>query len=102
MDRNTFEVISTYTAQQAVEDGLFVELFKNRWQQLSAGKPILATEHLFHSVSLSALQEIWNEYVAWRKDKTNPDRIFTTAMNSRKVWLVEDAAVFTMMYPEDY
>jgi len=97
-----FEIISTYTAQQAIEDGLLVEVFKTRWQELSGGKPILATGHLFSSVSLAALQEIWNEYAAWRKGKAHPDRMFTTAMNSKKVWLVEDGAAFTMMYPEDY
>ena len=61
------EVISTYTLQQAIEDGVLVEIFKNRWKTLSGGKPIVATAHLFNEVSLAGLLEIWNEYVAWRK-----------------------------------
>ena len=40
-------VISTYTLTQAIEDGILVEIFKNRWAQLSGGKPIVATAHLF-------------------------------------------------------
>ena len=100
------DVISTYTLQQAIEDGVLVEIFKNRWQSLSGGKPIVATAHLFHEVSLAGLLEIWNAYVAWRKhtEPTLPEeeRLFSTTMNSHKVWVIEDAQAFTLMYPEDY
>src|SRR5207245_8393324 len=44
------DVISTYTLQQAIEDGVLVEIFKNRWKTLSGGKPIVATAHLFEAV----------------------------------------------------
>ena len=62
------EVISVYTLQQAIADGVLVELFKNLWSELSGGKPIVATAHLFHNVSLAGLLEIWNEYVSWKKN----------------------------------
>jgi hypothetical protein len=57
---NDNNVVFAYTLQQAIEDGVLIEIFKNCWQELSGGKPIIATEHLFASVSLAALQEIWN------------------------------------------
>ncbi len=82
-----------------------MEIFKNRWQQLSGGKPIVVTSHLFNEVSLAGLMEIWNEYVKWRKTikQTLPEEeIFVTEMNSCKIWLIEDAQAFTMMYPDDY
>jgi len=62
------DVFSVYSLAQAIEDGVLVEVFKNRLQELSRGKPIVATIHLFNKVSLAALLEIWNEYVAWRKN----------------------------------
>jgi hypothetical protein len=100
------DVISTYTFTQAIEDGVLVEIFKNRWGQLSGGKPIVATAHLFESVSLAGLLEMWNEYVQWRKYKepTLPEaeRLFTTTMNGKKVWVMEDGEAFTLLYPEDY
>jgi hypothetical protein len=100
------ETVSSYSLKQAIEDGILVEVFKNRWQELSGGKPIIATAHLFNSVSLAALQEIWNEYVTWERDvmPTLPEdkQMFVTKMNMKKVWLIEDGAAFTMMYPEDY
>ena len=100
------DVISAYTLDQAIADGVLVEIFKNRWQELSGGKPIVTTEHLFNDVSLAGLMEIWNEFVSWQKDVMptlkEEDRLFHTKMNEKKVWVIEDGAAFTLMYPEDY
>ncbi len=30
------------------------------------------------------------------------DQMFVTTMDGEKVWLLEDGAAFTMLYPEDY
>jgi hypothetical protein len=99
-------VIVSYTLDQAIEDGVLVEIFKNRWQELSGGKPIIATTHIFNKVSLAGLMEIWNEFVKWQKNvmPTLPeeDRLFQSTMNGEKVWVIEDGAAFTLMYPEDY
>ena len=106
MDEVFGTVVSVYSLERAIEDGVLVEVCKNRWQELSQGKPIVATAHLFNAVSLAALLEIWNEYVDWRKNicATLPeeDQLFSTKMNGEKVWLLEDGAAFTMLYPEDY
>ena len=99
-------VISAYTLTQAIADGVLVEIFKNRWEQLSGGKPIVATAHLFDAVSQAGLLEIWNEYFTWRRnvEPTLPeeDRLFHTRMNGKTVWVMEDGQAFTLMYPEDY
>jgi len=98
--------ISSYLLDQAIEDGVLVEVFKNRWAELSGNQPIVATAHLFSEVSLAGLMEIWNEYAQWSKNvmPTLPveDQMFVTTMNGKKIWLIEDGAAFTMMYPEDY
>ena len=99
-------IIISYTLQQAIADGVLVEIFKNRWSQLSGGKPIVATEHLFGEISLAGLMEIWNEFVQWKKEvePTLPEeeRLFKTTMNMETVWVIEDGDAFTIMYPEDY
>ena len=100
------EVITVYSLKQAIEDGALVEIFKNRWKELSGGKPIVATASLFEGVSLAALRESWNAYVVWKRDveKTLPleKRLFQTKINGLPVWVIEDAVAFTLMYPEDY
>jgi hypothetical protein len=99
-------VVSVYSLERAIEDGVLVEVFKNRWQELSQGKPIVATAHLFNAVSLASLREIWNEFADWQKNicpsLPEEDQLFSTTMNGEKVWLLEDGAAFTMLYPEDY
>ena len=99
-------VIIGYTLSQAIADGVLVEIFKNRWGQLSGGKPMVATAHLFGEVSQAGLLEIWNEYVTWRRnvEPTLPDedRLFHTSMNGKTVWVIEDGQAFTLLYPEDY
>jgi hypothetical protein len=99
-------VIFAYTLQEAIADGVLVEIFKDRWSQLSSGKPIVATGHLFESVSCAALLEIWNAYVDWRKNvmPTLPEeeQMFVTSMNNEKIWVIEDGQAFTLLYPEEY
>jgi hypothetical protein len=100
------DVISTYTLEQAVEDGVLVEIFKNQWDELSGGKPIVATSHLFNAVSLAGLMDIWNEFVHWQRHvmPTLPEaeRLFHTTMDGETVWVIEDGVAFTLMYPDDY
>jgi hypothetical protein len=100
------DVISAYPLDQAIKDGVLVEIFKNRWQELSGGKPIVATAHLAKEISLAGLIEIWNEFVQWQKTvmPTLPEaeRLFHTTMNGKTVWVIADAVAFTLMYPEDY
>jgi len=97
------DMVIEYTLEQAIADGVLVEVFKDRWQQLSSCKPIVATAHLYNKVSLAALLEIWNEYVHWRKTvmPTLPEeeQMFVTTMNNQKVWLIEDGQAFTVLYP---
>lgn len=105
MDEDT-EVISTYSLEQAIADGVLIEILKYQWGKLSGGKPIVATTHLASEISLAGLIEIWNAYVDWRQRvmPTLPEeeQMFVTTMNGKKVWLIEDGAAFTMMFPEDY
>ena len=104
MDEAT--IISEYALEQAIEDGMLVEVFKDRWDELSQGKPIVATSHLFSQVSLAGLLEIWNEYVMWRKNVMpsfpEADQLFRTKMNGDKVWVLEDGQASTLLSPEDY
>jgi hypothetical protein len=100
------DVISAYPLEQAIEDGVLVEIFKNRWEELSGGKPIVATAHLHSEISLAGLMEIWNEFVHWQKTVMpalpETDRLFHTTMNGQTVWVIDDEAAFTLMYPADY
>jgi hypothetical protein len=100
------DLISAYPLQQAIKDGVLVEIFKGQCSVLSGGKPIVATTHLFDAISLNGLTEIWNAFVHWQKHvmPTLPeaDRLFHTTIEGKKVWIIEDDVAVTLMYPEDY
>jgi hypothetical protein len=100
------EVISTYPLQQAIKDGVLVEILKHRWHELSNGKPIVATAHLTQEISLAGLMDIWNAFVYWREhimlSLPEKNQLFQMIMNGKTVWVMEDDVAFTLMYPEDY
>jgi hypothetical protein len=109
MDEDWYgEIISTYTLDNAIADGELVEIFKNHWAELTGGKPLVATKHICSKLSMDSLQEIWNEFARWKREveTTLPeeDRLFSTTMNGdiEKVWVLEDAQAFTILFPEDY
>ncbi len=101
---DTMDIV--YSLEREIEDGVLVAVFKNRWAQLSAGTPIIATRHVFAALSLAALREIWNEYVVWMTEvkATLPEaeQLFATTMNDETIWVIADGAAHTIMYPEDY
>lgn len=106
MTNDADTVVITYTLHQAIADGVLVEIFKNRWGKLSGGKPMVATSHLFHEVSLAGLLEMWNAYALWRNTVMpalpEEEQLFHTSMHGKKVWVIEDSQAVTLLYPEDY
>lgn len=97
-----FDVVSGYSLDEAIEDGVLVKILEYRWPELSGGKPIVATSHIFSNISLAGIMEIWNEFVKWRQKNNNPQDMFITEMDNSKVWVIEDSVAFTILYPEDY
>lgn len=103
MDTN---VVFEYTLDQAVADGMLVKAFEHRWPQLTGGRPLVVTASIANEFSQAAWIEIWNEYVVWRRN-TMPslpeeDQMFTTKMNNKTVWVIDDGYTFTVLFPEDY
>ena len=50
--------------------------------------------------------KVWDEYVTWRQTimpkLKEEDQMFVTKVDGKKVWVIEDGAAFTAMFPEDY
>jgi len=103
-------IISEYSLEQAIEDGVLVEVFsyniKDSVERYTNGKPVVATAHLFNQVGDFVLTDVWNRYVDWRENvkDTLPeeDQLFVTEIHGNKLWVIEDGQAITMMYPEDY
>ena len=106
MDEEFGELISEYSLEQAIEDGVLVEWSKSDWQLLSGGKPIVVTTHLFDYASINDLHDLWNTFIVWKANVKEllpeEDQMFVTEIDGKNVWVIEDGQAITMMYPEDY
>jgi hypothetical protein len=99
-DFEDMDIISRYTRQQAVADGILVEVLRFN------GKPVVATTHIAQELGLDELLAIWREYRYWEKAVKpilpEEEQMFATGANGKRVWVIEDGEAFTLMYPEDY
>jgi hypothetical protein len=106
MDDLDFVIVHSYGLDQAIADGLLAPVFVDRLAEISGGKPIVMTAAIAGEFSLAAIQEIWNTYVPWRQDVMpqlpEEEQMFSTTMNNRTVWVIEDGSAFTVLFPEDY
>jgi hypothetical protein len=70
------------------------------------GKQIVVTTHLANGTEKCQLRDIWDKFAVWQQDVEpilpEEDRLFATELDGKKVWVVEDAKAYTIMYPEDY
>jgi hypothetical protein len=99
-DFEDIDIISRYSRQQAVDDGILVEVLRFN------GKPVMATTHLAEEIGLDEVRAIWKEFRYWdvavKPALREEDQMFSTGANGKRVWVIEDPEAFTIMYPEDY
>jgi hypothetical protein len=100
------EVITIYSLKQAIADGAVIEVFKDEWDQLSRGKPIVASMNVYDGVSIENIVMVWNDFVFWRKYimRKLPEnkRWFSTKIDYKTVWVMDYKVFFMMIYPDDY
>jgi hypothetical protein len=99
------EVITIYSLRRAIEDGVLIEVFKGEWDELSGGKPIVASMNVYDGVRPEELVEVWNRFVFWRKfilaKLPEKKMAFSTDIDYHTIWVIDDRVCFTIMYPED-
>ena len=99
-DFEEVDILSRYSRQQAVADGILVEVLRFN------GKPVMATTHLAEEIGLDEVRAIWKEFRYWdvavKPALKEEDQLFYTGANGKRVWVIENSEAFTIMYPEDY
>jgi hypothetical protein len=97
-------VIYEYTLKQAIEDGVLVEIFKSDWEWLTKGKPVVATASIVADIPELELKKMWNQFVKVRNItiETHDTYFANIAYNGVNVWIIEDGAAVTYMYPSEY
>jgi hypothetical protein len=99
-----FEIISIYSLEDAIADGILAKLCYVRWN--GTYKPYVATAHVLEYIGKDGALEIWKEFAQWRSwvmpALPEEDQLFVTGVEGRKIWIIEDDVAYTIMYPEDY
>src|SRR3954447_23599814 len=94
------EIIAIYTLDEAIDDGVIAKLCDIRWNGVI--KPFIATTHVLEDIGRDGALEIWKEFEDWRISvmQTLPeaDQLFYTGVDDRMIWIIEDAAAYTIMY----
>lgn len=89
------EVISIYTKEQAIDDGILFQAGK------FDGKGVVFTTHLIAELSKEALLTVFLKGLAIAKKFTGPD-LATIQLGETRVWVDYVGNDLTFMFPEDY
>lgn len=94
-------VIFAYTLEEAIADGV---LYPQGWVN---GLPLIATAGTMEDLALDERQRLFADFLEWQRDiepqLAEEDRLFVaTASNHKRVWVINDGAAITLLYPEEY
>ncbi len=93
-------LIYAYPLEQAIADGVLTEILSYD------EKPVVVTSPVRGDFNLSVLLSVFHDYLWWKAnvEPTLPEekRLFKTERRTKTLWLIEDDAAYTIMYPEDY
>ena len=99
-DFEDMPIISKYPLGQAILDGVLVRIGEHN------GKPVVATSHIRAQFEVADLLKIFHKFEEWdkhiRPGLPEEEQLFSMVDAGRKVWVIEDAQAYTIMYPEDY
>jgi hypothetical protein len=95
------KVIFEYTLSQAIDDGV---LHRLGW---AGGKPLIGTAGTVRDLSGEERRRLFAEFLQWQRDieptVAEEDRLFVAAAsNSQTVWVIDDGAAITLLYPSEY
>ena len=94
-------VIFEYTLTEAIDDGV---LYPLGWAE---GKPLIGTARTVEDLSSEERQRLFADFLEWQK-RVEPtlaeeDRMFVrTASSNQNVWVIDDGAAITLLYPSEY
>ncbi len=101
MEHEQENVIFAYTLAEAIDDGVLQQL---GW---AAGKPLMGTAAIVEEVTAREREGLFRDFLRWQQE-TEPglaeeDRMFVaTASTGETVWVIDDGAAITLLYPSDY
>lgn len=103
MEKHTQEanVISEYTLSEAIADGVLYPLGR------ANSLPLIGTVGVVTDLEPEEREGLFKDYLVWERDVMpslkEEDRMFgATASNGQRVWVINDGAAITLLYPSEY
>lgn len=95
-------VIVEYTLSEAIADGVLHPV-----GTAHTGKPLIATAGTVADLPSREIADLFVQFGVWQQqvEPTLPEaeRMFSAkASNGKTVWVIEDGAAITLLYPEEY
>ncbi|MGH2535625.1 MAG: hypothetical protein ACRDJW_25490 [Thermomicrobiales bacterium] len=94
-------IIAAYTLPEAIADGV---LYPVGWAK---GLPVMVTAAIKADLPAEEQRNLFDSFFTWERDSApslpDAERMFTaTASNGQNVWVINDGAAITLLYPSDY
>lgn len=94
-------IIVSYTLEQALADGvLHLVGSKNR-------QPLVITTGIMEDLTPPEVHQVFGQFFIWQLEiepgLIEEERMFSyIASTGKRVWVIDDGAAITMLYPEEY
>lgn len=94
-------VIFAYTLEEAIADGV---LYPQGWAK---GLSLIATAAVMEDVEEEERRQLFADFLRWQREiepqLPEEERLYVAAAsNGKKVWVIDDGAAITLLYPSDY
>lgn len=94
-------IIVSCTLEQALDDGI-LHLVGRKGQQ-----PLVVTQGVMEDLGPVEIRQAFGEFLIWQLEiepgLVEEERLFSrSASNGKRVWVIDDGAAITMLYPEEY
>lgn len=94
-------LIYTYSLGDALEDGVL------QLQGWKGHQPLMATAGTAADLPFIERQALFEHFFTWQRevqpDLPEEDQLFSTeASNGQRVWIIDDGAAITLLYPHEY
>lgn len=94
-------VIYRYSLNDALADGVLCQI------GMRGPQPIVATAAVMQDLPIEEVRQVVEAFVAWQRyvepGLIEEERLFKVkASNEELVWVIDDGAAVTVLYPRDY
>lgn len=91
--------------EQALEDGRLVFFYRNRWNEISEGKPIVVAPRIYDGVKRYPLVRAWSEFMRGQRSTKSSAKarrqMFLAEIEGENIGMLETEYAYMIVHPDD-